>query len=73
MTADDGSGTIFERSAKWLAIVGRGGRVVLTHRSPLVSLLDRQLPQSISRTVPAGLLLQVQEVIAGEGRLAACA
>ena len=53
MTADDGSGTIFERSAKWLAIVGRGGRVVLTHRSPLVRLLDRQLPQSISRPVRA--------------------
>ena len=78
MTADDGSGAIFERSAKWLAIVGRGGRVVMTHRSPLVRLLDRQLPKAFRDQYPrahtrAGLLLQVQEMIAGEGRLAACA
>jgi hypothetical protein len=73
MTADDGSGTSFERSAKWLGD-RRPGR---TRRpdSPepagcvywIVSYAFRD--QYARAHTRAGLLLQVQEMIAGEGGL----
>ena len=75
MTADDGSGTIFERSAKWLGD-RRPGR---TRRpdSPEPagaftgsSATPKHFETSTRAHTRAGLLLQVQEMIAGEGRLA---